>query len=59
MIKGFFKDYNYKKHAKICGIVYGTAFIFDMTVSYVLIRKMIKRQEELEELRKLKKQYDR
>ena len=39
----FFKDWNYKKHAKFCTAVYLGLYTFDMTVSYFIIRKMLKK----------------
>lgn len=36
----FFSNWNYKKHAKFCTVVYLGLYAFDMTVSYFIIRKM-------------------
>ena len=41
--KDFFNDWNYKKHAKVCTAVYLSLYAFDMTVSYFIIKKMIKK----------------
>ena len=34
-----FKDWDYKKHAKLCGAIYLTCFAIDMTVGYILVKK--------------------
>ena len=39
----FFKDWNYKKHAKFCTAVYLGLYAFDMTVSYFIIKRMLKK----------------
>ena len=39
----FFKDWNYKKHAKFCTAVYAGLYAFDMTISYFIIKKMLKK----------------
>ena len=36
----YFKDWNYKKHAKFCTAIYLGLYAFDMTVSYFIIRKL-------------------
>ena len=38
--KDYFKDWNYKKHAKFCTAVYLGLYAFDMTVSYFIIKKV-------------------
>ena len=43
--KDYFKDYSYKKHAKLCGCIYGALIAFDMTVSYVIIKKYLEKHE--------------
>lgn len=40
--KDYFKDWNYKKHAKFCTAVYLGLYAFDMTVSYFIIKKVLK-----------------
>lgn len=40
--KDYFKDWNYKKHAKFCTAVYLGLYAFDMTVSYFIIKKVFK-----------------
>lgn len=37
----YFKNWNYKKHAKLCVGVYGALFLLDMTVGYVLAKKLL------------------
>lgn len=37
----YFKNWNYKKHAKLCAAVYGALFLLDMTVGYVLAKKLL------------------
>ncbi|MEF2560153.1 MAG: hypothetical protein U0M96_03535 [Eggerthellaceae bacterium] len=37
----YFKNWNYKKHAKLCAGVYGALFLLDMTVGYVLAKKLL------------------
>ena len=39
----FFRDWNYKKHAKFCSAVYLGLYAFDMTISYFIIKKMLKK----------------
>lgn len=48
MAKGLciFKDYDYKKHLKLCAAVYLPLIAFDLTVSYVLVKKMAGKMEE-------------
>ena len=48
MKKDFFKDWNYKKHAKFCTAVYACLFAFDMTVSYFIIKKVIDGKSDAE-----------
>ena len=40
--KDYFKDWNYKKHAKFCTAVYLGLYAFDMTVSDFIIKKVLK-----------------
>ena len=44
--KEYFKGYNYKKHAKLCLGIYGALFVFDMTVSYLVLKKAFAKMEE-------------
>ena len=39
----YFRDWNYKKHAKFCTLVYAGLYAFDMTVSYFIIKKLFKK----------------
>ena len=36
----YFKDWNYRKHAKFCTAIYLGLYAFDMIVSYFIIRKL-------------------
>ncbi len=47
-MKDFFKDWNYKKHAKFCTAVYLAMFAFDMTISYPIVKKILAKCEEKE-----------
>ena len=38
----YLKDYNYKKHCKLVAAVYAPLILIDLTVSYVIIKKLIK-----------------
>ena len=42
-MKDYFKDYNYKKHCKLVGKVYLPLILFDLTFSYLIIKKSHKR----------------
>ncbi len=44
--KKFLKDWNYCKHAKLVGAVYLTLFAIDMTVGYVVAKKVLGSLEE-------------
>lgn len=44
-MKDFFTDWNYKKHAKFCTAVYLTLFAIDMTVGYVVCKKLLNGKE--------------
>lgn len=48
-MRDFFRNYNYKKHAKICAVTYGILFAFDMTVSYVILKKAFAKKEVKED----------
>lgn len=41
-MKNFFRDWNYKKHAKFVSIIYGVLYAIDMTFAYFLIKKFNK-----------------
>ena len=49
-LRKYLTDWNYKKHAKLCAAVYIPLIAFDMTVSYVIIKKVIDRLDEKEGL---------
>lgn len=36
----YFKDWNYKKHAKFCTTLYLGLYAFDMIFSYFIIKKV-------------------
>lgn len=42
----YFRNWNYKKHAKFCTAVYLCLYTFDMTVSYFIIRKMFSKYDD-------------
>ena len=42
----YFKDWNYRKHAKLCCTVYATLFALDMTLGYVIAKKLLSSKEE-------------
>ena len=44
-MRGYFTHWNYKKHAKLCAAVYLSLFAFDMTISYPIVKKMLKKYE--------------
>ena len=39
----FFKNWNYKKHAKFCTAVYLGLSTFAMTVSYFIVKTLLKK----------------
>ena len=41
--KEYFKDWDYKKHVKLCTAVYLSLYAFDMTVSYFVIKRLLKK----------------
>lgn len=49
MKKDYFKDWNYKKHAKFVTCVYLSLYAVDMTVSYFILKKAFGKKEETEE----------
>ena len=45
-MKDFFTDWNYKKHATLCTVVYATLFAIDMTVGYVVAKKLLNKPKD-------------
>ena len=41
----YFKDWDYKKHAKFCTAVYLSLYAFDMTISYFIIKKLFRKYD--------------
>lgn len=41
-LNDYLKDYNYKKHCKLVAVVYAPLILIDLTVSYIIIKKLIK-----------------
>ena len=39
----YFKDWNYKKHARFCTSLYLGLYAFDMIFSYFIIKKVAKK----------------
>lgn len=37
----YFKDWNYRKHAKLCAGVYAVLYVVDMTLGYVLVKRLL------------------
>ena len=48
-VRGFFSHWNLKKHAKFCAAVYLPMFVFDMTVGYVICKKILDKMDEKRE----------
>lgn len=44
----YFRNWNYKKHAKLCLAIYGALFAFDMTISYPILKKLLDRAQAKE-----------
>lgn len=42
----YFTDWNYKKHAKLCCGVYLALFAIDMTLGYVVAKKVLPKKQE-------------
>lgn len=42
----YFQDWNYKKHVKLCCSVYAILFAVDMTLGYVLAKKLLSPKSE-------------
>lgn len=40
-VSNYFKDWNYKTHAKLCCTVYLALFAIDMTLGYVVAKKVL------------------
>ena len=45
-MRGYFTHWNYKKHAKLCAAVYLPLIIFDLTISYVIFKKVLDRLDQ-------------
>ena len=43
-VGNYFNDWNYKKHAKFCCTVYLALFAIDMTLGYVVAKKVLPKQ---------------
>ncbi len=41
----YFKDWNYRKHAKLCCSVYAVLFALDMTVGYVIAKRLLRSKD--------------
>ena len=48
-MREYFRNWNYKKHAKFCTALYLGLYAFDMTVSYFIVKKMLNKVEEIED----------
>ena len=48
IMKNIFKDWNYKKHAKLVTGVYLTLYAIDMTIGYFVCKKCIDKMQEIE-----------
>ena len=44
--RNYFSNWNYKKHAKLCAAVYLPLIIFDLTISYVIFKKVLDRLDQ-------------
>lgn len=49
IMKNIFKDWNFKKHAKIVTGIYLACYVIDMTLGYVLVKKCLKGKEQEDE----------
>ncbi len=47
-MKKFFKDWNYRKHAKVVTCIYAAMYIIDMTAGYYIAKKCLGQTEEKE-----------
>ena len=43
--KEFFRDWDYKKHFKLCTAIYLSLYTFDLTVSYLIVKKLLKKYD--------------
>ena len=48
-VRDFFSHWNYKKHTKFCAAVYLPMLVFDMTVGYVICKKILDKMDEKRE----------
>lgn len=48
-MNAFFKNWNYKKHAKLVTGIYLTLYAIDMTIGYLAAKKCLKKAEEMKE----------
>ena len=39
----YFNDWDYKKHARFCTALYLALYAFDMTFSYFIIKKIVRK----------------
>lgn len=46
-VKNFFSHWNYRKHAKLCATVYLTLFVFDMTISYFICKRLLDKADQM------------
>ena len=40
-LRNYFSDWNYTKHAKLCTALYLGLYTIDMTVSYVILKRLL------------------
>lgn len=45
-MQDYFKDWNYRKHAKFCAGVYAVLFAIDMTLGYVLVKRVLDKEND-------------
>lgn len=43
----YFREWDYKKHAKFCTAVYLGLYTFDMTVSYFIIKALFRKLDAM------------
>lgn len=48
----FFKDWDFKKHAKIISAIYMACYAIDMTLGYLLIKKTFDKDGNVRPLKK-------
>ena len=51
-MKKLFKDWDYKKHAKLVGSIYLTLFAIDMTLGYWVVKKTFDENGDPKSLKK-------